>query len=89
MKTAITLDPDMNQAVKLLVQSAVHAGPEPHGSRKTPEMTTPNRSLRLGVQGDHFYLDGKPFDMWSIRTASATKDTAHGVRRRAFQEQTP
>ncbi|MEK7397159.1 MAG: cellulase family glycosylhydrolase [Candidatus Poribacteria bacterium] len=26
--------------------------------------------------GDRFYLNGKPFDMWGIRTASATKDTA-------------
>ena len=69
-------DPDMNQALRLLVQSAAHTGPEPNGRRETPERTTPNRSLRLGVRGDQFYLDERPFDMWGVRVASATKDAA-------------
>jgi len=30
----------------------------------------------LSTSGDRFILDGKPFEMWGIRVASATKDTA-------------
>lgn len=34
----------------------------------------------LTVNGDQFLYDGKPFDMWGIRTASATKDAAQTER---------
>ena len=30
----------------------------------------------LTVRGDRFLLDGGPFDMWGIRTASGTQDDA-------------
>jgi hypothetical protein len=30
----------------------------------------------LTRQGDQFFYDGRPFDMWGMRTASATKDEA-------------
>lgn len=31
---------------------------------------------KLTIAGDRFLLDGNPFDMWGIRTASATMDQA-------------
>src|SRR3712207_8267423 len=35
--------------------------------------TTLFRSATLKVEGQAFQLDGKPFDMWGIRTASASQ----------------
>src|SRR5215213_5338842 len=31
---------------------------------------------RLDVRGERFLLDDKPFDVWGVRVASATKDDA-------------
>ncbi|MBI4660111.1 MAG: hypothetical protein HY735_14825 [Verrucomicrobia bacterium] len=56
-------NPDMNQALKLLVQSAAHAGLEPDGKRELSERATSNQPLPLEVRDERFYLDGKPFDM--------------------------
>jgi len=54
-------------------------------SPKMDELAAQNEGLQLVVesvrrklttQGNQFFLDGQPFKLWGIRTASATKDAA-------------
>lgn len=51
----------------LLLSSVCLAGEEQNGER-------PATGPLLTVKGDQFLLDGKPFDIWGVRVASATKD---------------
>jgi hypothetical protein len=48
--------------------------PAPAPAPTTTTTTTTTKTLR--VVGDAFTLDGQPFDMWGVRTASATQDQA-------------
>src|SRR4051794_4630473 len=47
-------------------------GEAPNAGPESPRSPAPI----LAARGNRFFLDGRPFEMWGIRTASGTKDDA-------------
>jgi hypothetical protein len=74
-----------NEALRLLVQSASKSGveilspgrrPNPGSAEARAPVLPSAASSVLTAKSHQFFMDGKPFDMWGIRTAGATKDDA-------------
>ncbi len=47
------------------------------GTKGRGPATTRAQRPVLAAEGDRFLLDGRPFEMWGIRTASGTQDAEH------------